>query len=132
MFSSFILCMMQCIINGFGSDSALSGSNYSIPVHLLNQHNFLAVFSLTQYSKIRQFNKQINQPTNQPTSQPANLVTSSVEQIPLWQATTVVLPLIKKFPTFYGTHWFIAVFTRAFHSPYPEPDKSSPFSSRLF
>jgi hypothetical protein len=41
-FSSF--SMMQCIINGFESDIALSGSNYSIPLHLLTQHNLFGSF----------------------------------------------------------------------------------------
>jgi len=44
MFSSFVLSMMQCIINGFESDSALNGSNYGMPVHLLTQHNLFGSF----------------------------------------------------------------------------------------
>jgi hypothetical protein len=37
------------------------------------------------------------------------------------------MQVFKNFPAFYGTQRFITVFTRALHSPYPEPDRSSPY-----
>jgi hypothetical protein len=45
----------------------------------------------------------------------------------VFEKWTVAQPL-KKFPAFYGTRRFIAVFTRAHTTGiYPEPDKSSPY-----
>jgi hypothetical protein len=34
--------------------------------------------------------------------------------------------VVGKFPAFYGTHWFLTMFTSAHHLPFPESDKSSP------
>jgi hypothetical protein len=46
---------------------------------------------------------------------------------------TVILQLVKIFPSFYGTRWFIAISTSAPNTgPYLQPDESSPRLLILF
>jgi hypothetical protein len=51
-----------------------------------------------------------------------------MEQDPSWEADQ----LVKKFPAFYETRWFITVFTKPTNRPYAESDKSSPHPPTLF
>jgi hypothetical protein len=75
-------------------------------VHIVHCTRLLSISALSTSSLT-------NHPTNQPTNQ------STTHSLTTWSRVLleklVVPELVKKFSIFYGTQWFITMFTRAHH-----------------